>query len=123
MVMEDSAKAVETMDQVKLIMESQVQKVDLTGNMFVKVQEEIDHSMDGITKMYEKTESMDNERVNVVDIVQNLTSIAEENAAGTEEASASVTEVSVVLEDISTNAKQLQHVAQTIDEHMKEFKV
>lgn len=123
MVMEDSAKAVETMDQVKLIMESQVQKVDLTGNMFVKVQEEIDHSMDGITKMYEKTESMDNERVNVVDIVQNLTSIAEENAAGTEEASASVTEVSVVVEDISKNAKQLQHVAQTIDEHMKEFKV
>lgn len=123
MVMEDSAKAVDTMDQVRLIMESQVQKVDLTGNMFVKVQEEIDHSMDGITKIYEKTESMDNARVNVVDVVQSLTAIAEQNAAGTQQASASVTEVSVVVQDISKNAKQLQNVAQTIDEHMKEFKV
>ena len=122
-VMEDSAKAVQTMDKVKLIMESQMQKVDLTGSMFEKVQEEIDHSMDGITNIYEKTEGMDHARDNLLDIVQSLTAIAEENAAGTEEASASVTEVSVVVEDISSNAKQLQGVAQTLDEHMKEFRV
>ena len=123
MVMEDSAKAVQTMDKVKLIMESQMQKVDLTGSMFEKVQEEIDHSMDGITNIYEKTEGMDHARDNLLDIVQSLTAIAEENAAGTEEASASVTEVSVVVEDISSNAKQLQGVAQTLDKHMKEFRV
>ena len=123
MVMEDSAKAVQTMDKVKLIMESQMQKVDLTGSMFEKVQEEIDHSMDGITNIYEKTEGMDHARDNLLDIVQSLTAIAEENAAGTEESSASVTEVSVVVEDISSNAKQLQGVAQTLDEHMKEFRV
>ena len=123
MVMEDSAKAVQTMDKVKLIMESQMQKVDLTGSMFEKVQEEIDHSMDGITNIYEKTEGMDHARDNLLDIVQSLTAIAEENAAGTEEASASVTEVSVVVEDISSNAKLLQGVAQTLDEHMKEFRV
>ena len=123
MVMEDSAKAVQTMDKVKLIMESQMQKVDLTGSMFEKVQEEIDHSMDGITNIYEKTDGMDHARDNLLDIVQSLTAIAEENAAGTEEASASVTEVSVVVEDISSNAKQLQGVAQTLDEHMKEFRV
>lgn len=123
MVMEDSAKAVQTMDKVKLIMESQMQKVDLTGSMFEKVQEEIDHSMDGITNIYEKTEGMDHARDNLLDIVQSLTAIAEENAAGTEEASASVTEVSVVVEDISSNAKQLQGVAQTLNEHMKEFRV
>lgn len=123
MVMEDSVKAVQTMDKVKLIMESQMQKVDLTGSMFEKVQEEIDHSMDGITNIYEKTEGMDHARDNLLDIVQSLTAIAEENAAGTEEASASVTEVSVVVEDISSNAKQLQGVAQTLDEHMKEFRV
>lgn len=121
MLMEDSAKAVETMDKVKLIMDSQVQKVDLTANMFTKVQDEIEHSMEGITNIYEKTENMDKARVNVVDIVQNLTAIAEENAAGTEETSASVTEVSTVVDDISGNAKQLHDVAQTIDEHMQKF--
>lgn len=123
MLMEDSAKAVETMDKVKVIMDSQMQKVDVTGSMFTRVQEEIDNSMDGITKIHGETEKMDEARVNVVDVVQNLTAIAEENAAGTEEASASVMEVSTVVEDISSNAKQLHRVAQTIDEHMKEFTV
>lgn len=123
LLMEDSAKAVETMNQVKEIMESQVQKVDLTGSMFVKVQEEIDHSMEGITTIYEKTESMDGARVNVVDVVKSLTAIAEENAAGTEETSASVEEVNKVIDDISRNARQLKDVAKTIDEHMRKFTV
>ena len=35
---------------------------------------------------------MDEARINVVDVVQNLTAIAEENAAGTEETSASATD-------------------------------
>lgn len=123
MVMEDSEKAVETMDKVKLIMDTQMQKVDLTGSMFTKVQDEINHSIEGITKISQKTEGMDTARVNVVDIVQSLTAIAEQNAAGTEETSASVTEVSLIVDDISDNAKQLQDVAKTIEEHMKEFKV
>lgn len=123
MLMEDSAKAVDTMDKVKVIMDSQMQKVDVTGSMFTKVQEEIERSMDGITKIHRETEKMDEARVNVIDVVQNLTAIAEENAAGTQETSASVTEVSTIVEDISGNAKQLHDVAQTIDEHMKEFTV
>lgn len=123
MLMEDSAKAVDTMDKVKVIMDSQMQKVDVTGSMFTKVQEEIERSMDGITKIHSETEKMDEARINVVDVVQNLTAIAEENAAGTEQTSASVTEVSTIVEDISGNAKQLHDVAQTIDEHMKEFTV
>ncbi len=123
MLMEDSTKAVSTMDKVKVIMDSQLEKVDLTSNMFTKVQEEIEHSMQGIKKISEKTENMDNARVNVVDIVQNLTAIAQENAAGTEETSASVTEVSSVVDDISGNAKQLLDVAQVIEQHMGKFKL
>ena len=123
MLMEDSEKAVATMDKVKKIMDTQMQKVDTTGTMFSEVQEGIEKSMHGITSISEKTQNMDQARVNVVDIVQNLTAIAEENAAGTEEASASVTEVSAVVDDISNNAKQLLDVAQVIDQHMKKFSV
>ena len=123
MLMEDSEKAVVTMDKVKRIMDTQMQKVDTTGSMFSEVQEGIGHSMRGITSISEKTQNMDQARVNVVDIVQNLTAIAEQNAAGTEEASASVTEVSTVVDDISKNAKQLLDVAEVIDQHMKKFSV
>lgn len=41
-----------------------------------------------VTQIAEKTRQMDEARANVVDVVHNLTSIAEENAANTEETSA-----------------------------------
>lgn len=123
MLMEDSERAVHTMDEVKEIMDEQVQKVELTGSMFAKVQDEISTSMDGIANISEKTEQMDEARINVVDIVQNLTAIAEENAAGTEETSASVTDVSNIVDNISGNAKQLHSVAETIENEMQKFHV
>ncbi len=123
MLMEDSEKAVITMDKVKEIMNSQMSKVDITSSMFAKVQDEIEHSISGIANIANRTEQMDQARVNVVDVVQNLTAIAEENAAGTQETSASVTEVSSIVDDISGNAKQLNDVAQVIDDQMKKFQV
>lgn len=123
MLMEDSERAVHTMDEVKEIMDEQVQKVELTSSMFEKVQDEISNSMDGIANISEKTEQMDEARINVVDIVQNLTAIAEENAAGTEETSASVTDVSNIVDNISGNAKQLHSVAETIENEMQKFHV
>lgn len=123
MLMEDSAKAVQTMDKVKSIMDLQMQKVDSTGMVFAKVQDAIQSSIDGITTISEKTENMDVARVNVVDIVQSLTAIADQNAAGTEQASSSVSEVTAVVDGISEKAKKLQDVAHVIDEHMKKFNV
>ncbi len=123
MLMEDSEKAVETMEKVKKIMESQMDKVDITGTMFAKVQDEIELSMEGITHIADKTVQMDEARVNVVDIVQNLTAIAEENAAGTEETSASVTEITGIVHDISNDAKLLHDVAFVLDGEMKRFNI
>ena len=123
MLMQDSDQAVEIVDRVKQIMDTQNVKMNVTGEMFQKVQDEIKSSMENINTIYEKTEKMDQAKTEVVDVVHNLTAIAEENAAGTEETSASVTEVNDIVEDISSNAKQLHDVAQKIEDHMNKFEI
>ena len=76
---EDSEKAVATMDEVKEIMDAQNEKVLRAGEAFSQVKAGIDASIKGVEAIEEKTIKLDDARANVIDIVQNLTAIAEEN--------------------------------------------
>lgn len=119
----DSQKAVETMGEVKTIMESQSENVEKTDAIFTEVKSGITSSIEGVNMIADKTKRLDEARVNVVDVVQNLTAIAEENAASTEETSASVTEVSNIVYNISENASQLKNVADGLEQNMNIFKM
>lgn len=119
----DSQKSVETMEDVKRIMESQNESVGRTNESFIQVREGITQSLDGVNLIADKTRRLDEARVNVVDVVQNLTAIAEENAASTEETSASVTEVSTIVYSISENANKLKDIAEHLEQSMSIFKI
>ncbi|MBQ8592125.1 MAG: methyl-accepting chemotaxis protein [Lachnospiraceae bacterium] len=119
----DSEKAVETMEEVKDIIKEQSEKVVKTGEIFTEVKTRIDASIVSVSNIMDKTEQMDTARVNVVDVVQNLTAIAEENAASTEQTSASVTEVGSIVDNISENAERLSSIAGSLDERMDIFKI
>lgn len=119
----DSEKAVETMNMVKEIIGQQNSNVERTNEVFDKVKEGIDSSVTGVEMIADRTKKMEESRITVVDVVQNLTAIAEENAASTEETSASVTEVSTIVTDISGNSKKLEEIANSLEENMKIFKL
>lgn len=122
-LIEDSQKSVETMEDVKRIMESQNESVGHTDESFRQVGEGIRTSIQGVNRISEKTKKLDDARIVVVDVVQNLTAIAEENAASTEETSASVTEVSSIVVQISENANRLREVANRLEKNMDIFKI
>lgn len=119
----DSEKAVAIMGEVKEIMTKQNEHVIKTDKMFTQVKNGIDHSINGVNQIAEKTRHMDEARINVVDIVQSLTAIAEENAASTEETSASVTEVSSIVSSISGNTEKMKNVASELEQNMEIFKL
>ena len=118
----DSEQAVATMDQVKEIITKQSEDVEETGRAFGEVSDGIDQSMNVIRNISDKVHTMDQARVNVVDTVQNLTAIAEENAASTQESSASVTSITGIAADIEQSSGDLKQIARDLDEDMKEFK-
>lgn len=119
----DSGKAVETMDVVQDIMNRQNENVVKTDERFDKVLKGLAASIEAIGRIADKTEKLDKARINVVDTVQNLTAIAEENAASTEETSASITEITNIIMDISTQAGQLKDIAHKMDKSMEIFRL
>ena len=120
-LLSDSQKAVETMTEVEQIMNEQNENVALTEQKFDEVADGISASIDSIRVIRDKSAELDSTRIEVVDIVQNLTAIAEENAASTEETSASVTEVSAIVNNISEKAQELKAIADELDGNMSNF--
>lgn len=120
-LIEDSEKAVKTMDEVKTIMNLQSENVHKTGQVFKQVRDGISSSISGVGEIATKTTQLDKARGDVVDVVQNLTAIAQQNAASTEETSASVMEVSNVMQEIMENANRLKEIASILEENMNSF--
>lgn len=119
----DSDKAVKTMDVVKDIMDRQNDNVIQMDQRFQKVITGIEDSLEAMDRIAEKTKKLDEARINVVDTVQNLTAIAQENAASTEETFASMIEISSIIADISTEADELKQIASEIDTSMEIFEL
>ncbi len=122
-LIQNSNHAVETMDEVKEIMDKQSEHVQKTDAIFNEVQKGIDDSIHGVNQIHDKTQQLDEVRSSVVDIVQNLTAIAEENAASTEETSASTTEVNSMMNEIAKDADKLNIIAEELNDCMKIFRM
>ena len=122
-LLEDSEKAVKTMDEVKTIMEQQSENVSKAGTVFSQVETGITESINGIAQIADRTNKLNSTRSGIVDVVQNLTAIAEENAASTEETSAAVIEVANVMQEISDHAAELQNIASTLEKNISIFKI
>ena len=117
----DSEKSVETMEEVKEVIGKQDEYVSNTESSFRDVNDGIAKSIDGIRTIAAKTKDLDGARVKVVDVVQNLTAIAEENAASTEETSASAAEVGNTIGNVAQEAKHLNVIANDLEENIKVF--
>ena len=118
----DSEKAVATMEQVQRIIDEQSRDVDRTGEAFRSVSDGIQKSIDGINLIGQKVQNMDQARIAVVDTVSNLSAIAEENAASTQESSASVTSITGIADEMQISSEDMRKIAEDLDQRMAAFK-
>lgn len=118
----DSDQAVHTMQYVKEIMDKQSRNVAETDQKFDQVMKGIDQSIQAVEAIQQHTEQMDRARTGVVDVLQNLSAIAQENAASTQETSASVSEVSAIVEEISDSSAHLKEIANAINTDIAVFR-
>ena len=117
----DSEKAVSTMKQVKEIIAQQTKHIVHTDSAFVEIQKGVEETIEGMKVISGKTLEMDSARKKVIDVVNNLTAIAEENAAATEQTAESVTEITSVVEDIATKAGNLNVIAGELESQISIF--
>lgn len=121
LLIHDSDKSVETMNEVKKIMAEQSTRVEQTDAIIKRVITGIRETSDGITRISDMTARLDKARSEVVDTVQNLTAIAEENAASTQETSASTAEVSHAITAIAEESEKVADISEEIQKSMEYF--
>lgn len=123
MLIMDSSMAVKTMNVVKNNMDVQSEKMAQTDKMFEKFNAGVNSSLGSVENISAKTDGVDEARVRVVDLVQSLSAIAEENAASSQETSASVTQVTEIVADISDSADKLRAISAQMEDIVSVFNV
>lgn len=122
-LLEESSRAVQVMDEVKNIMKEQSEHLAATKDCFGEVGHNVEVTQKEISNIDYTISNMDEERINVVDVVQSLTAIAEENAAGTEESLASTEMVNRMIRDVAVAARELAELADEIEKDVSIFRV
>ena len=117
----DSGKAVETMETVKEIMDEQNANVAKTDEQVRQVIGQVDESIAAIGRIAQQSEKLNETRIVITDTVQNLTAVAEENAAGTEESAASVAQIGELIRDITQIAGEQKEIADKLKANMDMF--
>lgn len=120
-LIEDSNKAVETMKEVRQIMDDQAVKMNTTNEAFGVVREGIGTSKQSVENINEMAAKLDKARKDIIDIIQNLTAVAEENAASTEETSAATSEVSAATQSVASAAVSLKKITGDLENNLSKF--
>ena len=117
----NSNTSVTTMNEVAENIRTQNNKIEETGEMFRSLNEEIAEVTEAIEKIRKQTEALDVQKKEVLDIVDGLAAIAEQNAAGTEETSASMAEFHEIIESCHEATEELTKLAQNLADHTERF--
>lgn len=120
-LMNDSGVAVETMQHVKEIIDTQSKNMSDTEQIVSEVMDGIGISLKSIEQIEATTLQLEHSRNQMVQSVEDLTEIAQENASGIQQTCAQTTEVADTFERIEENALNLKEIADELSEAMKYF--
>lgn len=119
----NATRAVEKMNEVKIILQNQVASVSETEHKYNEISNAIGVAEKAIAQMNESAEEMELMKGNILDVVQSMSAIAEENAASTEEASASTQEQAASIIEMSQASEELSELAQVLNENISKFNI
>lgn len=115
--------AVETMNDVKIIVKDQEDSVKLTEMKFDGISQASELVKDSVIKLNQSADLMNTNKDSIIELVQNLAAISEENAAGTEEVSASMQEQSARIMEIASSGEDLAKISEELRMLISNFKI
>lgn len=118
---DNSEKAVNNMAEVSEMFKSQNGKLKETGEKFSDISEAVEKCNRIMVEINQSSADIEEKNKAIVHIIGNLSAIAEENAATTEEASASVDTQVQAIGDISQASENLAEIATALQEEVARF--
>ncbi|GED65223.1 methyl-accepting chemotaxis protein [Lysinibacillus fusiformis] len=118
-----TGQAVQTMQEVNNLVNSQTKSVETTNGKFEDVAVSIEKIKTVIEDLYNLGNNMGEKKDEVIDILQNLSAISEENAAGTEEAAAYLQNQTNSIYEVAHSSEELAKLANTMEENVSKFTI
>lgn len=122
-LLKNSNQSVEAMGKMSGDMKQQQGMIQSTKRVFHSLNHEVKDVVSAIDIIGKQMNDISDIKNRVLDIVENLATIAEENAAGTEETSATMNQLETVIEECSKATDQLVILSKELKEITKIFKL
>ena len=119
----DSKRSIEKMEEVKRHLQEQQENLKNTQNEFANVSAGIQDTRNQSDIVDVQAKDCNASRSSVIDIISSLSSISEENAASTEETTASIQELTATINLVAQQANEVQQQAQNLEQAMGFFKL
>lgn len=118
-----SQQTVTIMEEAQAVINEQQEKLNDTKSCLEEVTNGINSSKENITGIRGEIQTLNDERKNILDVITSLSAISEENAASSEETTASMVELSSTINLVSDAAVELKKLSVTLVESMEYFKL
>ncbi|MDF2610207.1 MAG: chemotaxis protein [Lachnospiraceae bacterium] len=115
--------AVNTMQRVTAISNEQSSSVNNSKDKYKLIADSMKESIAAVEQLSASGEEMDQMRQEILDVLGNLSSIAEENAAAAEQASATTEEQTASVEEIAAASDSLSELALNLHGLVTKFKI
>ncbi len=119
----DSEASVKIMAEVGTSIAQQQKKLEETKAKFADVSNGIETSIAATESIYTQTKECDEARIRVTDVIRNLSAVAEENAASTEQTNASMQELNATISLLADSAKDLKEISIELERDVSFFKI
>ena len=115
--------AVKTMERVSSISKEQTNSVIESKDKYILIAQAMKDTEIALGQLNASGEEMKNMKNEILDVLQNLSAIAEENSAATQQATASMEEQSVSIEEVADASEGLSKLAQNLQSIIMKFKI
>jgi Methyl-accepting chemotaxis protein len=119
----DAENLVEVSEKIRIVVTEQLEGVTMTTEQFEAIRQSIDDIVNRIETIDQAGLDMQTKKDHIMEVMTNLSAIAEENAASTEETSASTEEQSASIHEMSDKSEELAKVAIKLKELASYFKI
>ncbi|RKM60468.1 hypothetical protein D6855_07055 [Butyrivibrio sp. CB08] len=118
-----SDKNKELTEAIKEAITNETAALEEMSESFGQMLELLRETEEGNKQIVDLVETMNSDKENILNSVESLSSISEENAASTQETSASLMQLDTNMESVVEQAKDLQRIAEELTANVKYFKV
>ncbi|UTR15785.1 methyl-accepting chemotaxis protein [Salipaludibacillus sp. LMS25] len=119
---EKTDRSVDIMKQLSESAEEQTREIDTTSLAFSKIKDGLDENAENMVAIDERSRDLLARKDKLIEVMESLSALSEENAAGSEEVTSSLSESVYRLKDVADRIELLSSMANEMQEHTSKFR-